>query len=182
MKPEIMAIPGLTSEEELDWLFDQACDLPDGAVLEIGTFNGRATAALCLAVGDDRVVSVDSYRMKHHGENCLELASYNLTQLGYRPVLLDCEAPLPVEIANCYILRLAMMFLDAQHHPKEIEGNMDAYEFYFAEGAKAIFHDYGDPAYAGYTEAINRYFDGNPYWERIPSRVGTMVGFVKKPE
>lgn len=50
---------GATFPEELQLFYQKASEVPDGTVVEIGSFHGKSTAVFACAMNEGRVVSVD---------------------------------------------------------------------------------------------------------------------------
>lgn len=179
MRPEITNINGLCTGEELIYLQELCRGLPIGKILEIGTFNGQATAALCEAVGDARVVSVDDYHMKHHGENSLEFSKCNLQRLDMAPTLLAERSPLSAELLRLHCSKIALLFLDGHHHPKTVHEELHAYTPYVEPLGVVALHDYERSQYPGYTETIDEFFSTSQDWEHI-GIVQSLVAFRKR--
>lgn len=161
MHDAIMDITGLTTRRELEFLQRCCRGLPGhrSHALEVGTFNGRSTAALCEILGDDRVISVDNYKMQHHGENTCEIARRNLARLRYCPILLENVSPLsPLTIETLAPQGLALVFLDGHHHPDTVVAELDTYGPLLLSGGAMLLHDFGRQEYPGYTEAIDAWF------------------------
>jgi len=179
MLAEILDIHGLTSVEELELLQELAKAAPAGKILEIGTFNGRSTAALCEAVGDDRVVSVDSYKMQHHGENNESLSTRYLANLGMQPQLHNGKSPLSARWLDENVPILSMVFIDGHHHPDTVSKELETYGDKLVLKGIIALHDYNCPEYPGYTEAIDAYFARTGWKTLTPEPVDRLVAYLK---
>lgn len=169
-----MCINGLTTEAELIALHRFAKLAPaKGFVVELGCFNGRSTAVLCSAAGSDRVVAVDNFKMAHHGDNNPKITAGNLALLGYTPWLIRQETYESVD----EITHVAMLFIDSRHSPEELQLEMQEWQPKLLPGAVVALHDYGRPAYKGFTEAIDSIFVP-PAWYKL-GLTESLIGFSK---
>jgi len=157
-------IKGLTSNAELVFLHDVAKSAPaEGKIVELGTFNGKATATLCEAVGDRRVVTIDNWVMKHHGDNGVGLVKHNLATHGFSPKIISgSSTTVPKELRYAY--SVAMLFVDTDHVPQQWIREMNAWLPYLQHDGVVAAHDYNDDRYQGFTSQIDLTFMG---WEKL---------------
>lgn len=169
----LITIPGLTTQAELEALYAWAKEATaPGAIVELGTFRGRATAALCYAVGDNRIISVDTYQMQHHGEAGLDMARKNLRQCGFAPSLYavsstDKRLFAFLEIAT--EVSIALLFIDTDHRRAHLEQELDLWLPYLAQGGILALHDTDNPRWPDVAAVASERLSA---WEevgRIPS-------------
>lgn len=163
---------GLLTKDEWFFLHDLAV-CPDGYAVELGTFRGMGTAAICCAFHDHFVLSIDNYIMQHHGESSLELAKANLASLGYCPSLLQCDSRVrPGWVAPNTI---GFLFIDTDHRDVVLKAELEAWLPYATEDVIVVLHDY-TPRYLTMIPFINEYFKD---WERI-GLVNWLIAFRRK--
>lgn len=151
-----LSLPGLTSPEELEFLqrlAHSASRLP-GWIVELGTFCGRATAAVCSVVDPARVLSIDSYVMQHHGPASLPATRLALHQLGLEPRLLQQQShQVPEDV-----LEVAMLLVDTDHRAEPLRRELSAWLPLLAPGGIVCLHDYGCRKWPEVTAVVDRTF------------------------
>lgn len=173
---QAMSIGGLTTRKELDFLMRQAFSSPhEGRILELGTFAGRTTAALCMAVGSRRVLSLDNYVMQHHGASSLAQTQATMTSMGLHPKLLAIKSQ---NFMFSDPLGMAMLFVDSQHRPDTVIIELTNFTPHIPVGGRVVLHDYAREEFPGYTEAINMFFD-SVCWSK-PTICEAMVSFTRE--
>tara|TARA_R110000803_G_scaffold22351_4_gene55758 strand:+ start:1464 stop:1991 length:528 start_codon:yes stop_codon:yes gene_type:complete len=171
IKPEILAINGLVREAELEYLWELAKQAPkEGVVVELGTFNGRSAAVLCDAVGPERVVTIDSWIMQHHGKNNTDIVEENLSKIN--PILPDIRTSYTTVLPED-INEVAFLFIDSDHSSFVLQREYRAWNKALIEGAIVAIHDYGVERYGDYTSKIDELFSGA---EKI-GIIDTLIGF-----
>lgn len=170
-----MSIPGLTTRSELNFLFQAGRQTWD-QIVELGTFNGRSTLALCGVAGDDSVVSVDNFEMQHHGENSMEITQQYLERFGAKPRLVSGSTfQLPLATVKG---KIGLLLIDSHHHPDTVQKELTHYELLFMDGTVVMAHDIGREEYPGYTEAFREWFKGKDGWKLV-GRVESLEAFQK---
>lgn len=168
-----LKIHGLMTLDEMNLLYAVARKAPKkGEIIELGTFNGRATAVLCSAVRHDRVVSIDSYIMQHNGESNIYIAVDNLNELRYNPVLIESRS---TEIPE-YVNEVALLLIDTDHRDVALKEELKAWIPLTFKGSLLVLHDYNDKRYPTMRPYIDRYFGDDTKWEFI-DLVGSLIVF-----
>lgn len=158
---EIVKDWGLLTEKEWYFLFGLACHVPKECVMvELGTFRGMATAALCLA-DHERVLTVDNYSMQHHGESSFEIARANLSGLDFHPLFWVADS----HVVPNYITKpfVGLLFIDTDHRDVILKREIDAWLPFLAHDAVIAMHDY-TPRYPTMMPFIDSYFRN---WRKI---------------
>lgn len=169
-------LPGLSSKHELDFLARMAQSAPQrGHVVELGAYAGRSTAALCRAVGDKRVLSIDNWSMQHHGAISEKAFRENLNKLGYSPTIVngDSRKARP-DIA---VDGVAMVFFDSDHSGVTLTAEIDAWLPLLRSRGFVVFHDYGDPRFAAVTQVVESKFSA-VHWSCL-GKAGTMLALER---
>lgn len=169
-----MVIPGLTEAAELRYLAQlcQATIYP-GRIVELGTFNGRSTAVLCLMTNWRRVISIDNYKMMHHGPNALRIAQTALSVIDQKPELIEGDTRDVPDTFRYSYKEISLLLIDSHHHPDTFHAEMKAYQPYLVPGSLVVVHDIGHTEeYPGFTEAVLEYMQP-PKWTD-EGKVGSM--------
>jgi predicted O-methyltransferase YrrM len=162
---------GLTLREELEFLENLATIAPEGWVVELGTFNGRSTAALCGAVGDHRVITIDDWTLQRYGPNSETMAREGLGKLGFTPRFVTSkswEVPSGIE-------KVAMIFIDTTHEGPVLEKELAAWLPLLVPQGIVAMHDYSVQGWPTLFPVIDRVFVG-PVWASL-GMVNTLVAF-----
>lgn len=152
-------IDGFLGEEELDFLMSLAKHAPEGYVVELGTFRGLGTAALCNVVDDKKVVSIDSYETNRYGESGLGISRSNLESIGFSPHLIKSDS----SVVPSFIDRVALLFIDSEHTESRATKELDAWLPFLAKDGIVVLHDY-DNNHAELKAFINGFFKD---WRKI---------------
>lgn len=156
----IMQIDGLCSASCMETLVHFARLAPPGGyVIDLGTYRGRSAAMLCLAVGDDRVVTIDHWRMPSHGGSTVEIARANLRQLGYAPRLLT---GLSHEVPP-WIDAVSVLFIDSYHNDKTLRRELAAWLPLVLPQGVVMLHDFDPARFTSYVD-LARAVLRSPSW------------------
>jgi hypothetical protein len=155
-------IPGWMQREELEWLFEQAQTME--SIVEIGSFKGRSTFALCSGVsgnGNGRVYAIDPFTgvaleanpmasgkptFQDFMQNCGHFK--NLTVIPKTSIEAASSEAVPPQVD--------MVFIDGDH---SYEGLMTDLKAWSGRTKKLICgHDLDDPIYPGVRQALQAYF------------------------
>src|SRR3990167_10654666 len=149
LPPEIKAavdsIEGWLSDREAAFLYDVARKAAwrDGLVVEIGSFKGKSTVCMGLAVEDLRghIVAIDPHisDLEHHGQGSSLLAfQHNVARAG----LADVVTPI---VARSQDVRwnepIAFLWIDGDHSYEGATQDFERYAPHVVEGGVIAFHD-----------------------------------------
>lgn len=163
MLDNILEIHGLLIEEEVKLLMHCAHTAPPvGAIVELGTFQGRGTAALCAVVDNDRVVTIDNWCMHHYGPNEAGITERNLAALGFSPRIISGQS----HVVPDDIKSVAMLFIDTEHRAVVLNRELDAWLPLVRRGGIVAMHDYDNPGWPTMKPAIDGRFTPNE-WESL---------------
>jgi predicted O-methyltransferase YrrM len=163
-------------ERELRWLAESARLAPhEGAIVELGVYQGATLAALCRAVGDARVVGIDNWQMQYHQANSARVARANLKKLGFKPRIVTGESHKVPEGIN----RVAMLFIDSDHRREVLYREMAAWLPRLMPGAVVALHDYDNPDFPEMKPAIDGYFQ-LPTWHALGCQL-LLIAFRYRP-
>jgi len=175
-----MGIEGLTTVKELEFLYDTILnEVPIiGLVVELGTFKGRSTAAICGAVVDRPghlfVIGIDHFKMQHHGKNDLWTTHNNLAALGYFPGLMRAESTKP----QPSIKQVSALIIDTDHKASVLNKELDEWLPKIVDGGVIILHDYGSAKWPEITDVVDQRLTNSSDWELL-GLAGMMVAFRK---
>jgi hypothetical protein len=162
MDRRILDIDGWMSEEELEWLHEQASIIESGCIVEVGAWLGRSTAALYTGAGENVcVVTIDTWKGQpdlqatdHHLALEIDLhAAFveNMKSVGVTPMpFINTQTP------GCYYIQMAsaqaatllpgrsvdMCFIDGDHGI--VAADIAAYAPKLRPGGLICGHDYWD--------------------------------------
>lgn len=169
-----LAIPGLIVEEELRFLYRQACAAPTGEFVELGAYKGRSCSVLCHAAGQQRRIpwSIDDYSYK--SPSSPETVTKNLHAFGLAAHVLKADSrKVPAEIGP-----VACLFIDSQHVAAQITAEYAAWTPKLLPGAVVICHDYQGTKWTEMKAAIDGLFVRG--WQRLGTQK-SMVAFRRTP-
>ena len=170
---DAMSIKGLITREELAFLMAVASVAPcDGSVVELGVFNGRSAAGLCLAVGDHRVVAIDDWSLQHCGPNSAELATKNLEWLGLTPRIITG----PSNKIPQYVDKVAVLVIDSTHDASVLKEEIEVWFPKLVCGGIIVFHDYGNDKFPDIKKLVDQNFVA---WVPRVGSAGKMIAFRK---
>ena len=139
-------IDGWMSEQELHFLHDTAKTMQ--SVVEIGSYKGRSTYALCSS-GCPLVTSVDPHWSGTFKEFITNLAEFQ--NLRYFSL---CS-----QDADILITQTDMLFIDGNHEYESVKQDL---ELYTIKTTKLVTgHDY-IPEWPGVIKAVNEFFGKEP--------------------
>jgi hypothetical protein len=168
---ELMLIPGLITEAEAMFLYDQAAAAPAGLYVELGSYMGRSGAMLARAArqtGSD-VRSIDNYSYPGHpevGEPGRNVAAHGLT-VDFR----EGDS----RIVPDGITAVTLLHVDSEHTPEHFNAEMDAWLPLVVKGGIIVCHDFGGNKFPAMTPAIMQRL--GKY--KLLGQVGHMVAFRK---
>jgi predicted O-methyltransferase YrrM len=160
------AIEGFTKVSELEFLCDIAGAMPDGAsVVEIGSFKGRSTVAICEGIGAKPGVTVWAVDTFAGDSDVVEITGGPVDQEAV-------EAEFARNTAGYDFLRVIVaesvaaaeqfdresldwVFIDADHSYEAVVADIAAWAPKLKPGGLLSGHDYGR---AGVTDAVRRSF------------------------
>lgn len=173
---DFMAIHGLTTRDELLLAQEHAkqavAAVPAGSVVELGAFQGRATIALCQAVGDN-VISIDNFVMQHHGENNEHKLRQNCRAAGVDPVIVRRAS----HIVPDAICAVAFLLVDTDHRAEALNRELSAWLPFIPVGGCVCLHDYNCSKWPDVTTVADTRLVG-PEWCRTEV-VTRMAAFRK---
>lgn len=139
-----LAIPGLTTDDDLRWLAEHARDRP--IIIELGPYKGRSTRALADANGGT-VYAIDNWNAALNGGRSDKTAraacQANLADLirSQRVVLIkhDSRKGAPPQLAGVVA---DMLWIDADHAYASVLSDIDTYAPFVRPGGLVCGHDY----------------------------------------
>jgi hypothetical protein len=153
----VAGVEGWLSLRETEFLaLAAACPTTEGAVLEIGSYRGRSTIALALAVGHgaarfgekpSRLIAVDPmldddplmHRPLPHGM-ARQTFEENLRRAGIRS-LVEFHQAFSYDLAPSWDLPLRLLWIDGDHHYASTKQDFDLFSRFLADGAILAMHD-----------------------------------------
>ena len=191
-----MYIPGRFHLMELIQLYEWALDAPPKLpIVELGTFQGRTAAVLCIAaqqIGSE-VVTIDNYTVDpvfnggreplpgEPGPNKLpeeyaELTRQNLARLALcARIVIGDSATVPEGIEE-----IGMLFIDSAHNAERFNAECDAWLPLMGEGSILACHDYKSTRWPEITPVIGRRFREQMREWKCWGRTMTLIGFCKR--
>ncbi len=180
-------IPGWLSADEAELLVAltlQAAARPDSGappvLLEIGSYCGRATVSMALAVrglrrGDARIISLDepSVGPAPGGRPPRAVLRSELTARGLNELVLFApeDEPAPWEHS------LHLLFVDGRHDNAGVRADVERYTPCLALGGLLVFHDYAD-----YFPDVQRCVDElllDPSYDFV-AQAGSLIALVRR--
>ena len=157
-----LSIEGLTQPDELTLLYQLCFQAPDGWFVELGSYLGRSSVAICQAglELDCEVMLIDNFTpiikrgwQDKHGT--ASLLRCNLAAFGYEPVIIDGDSRDVPEVLRRGA-GVAYLFIDSNHEPSHFEAEWDAWKDCLLPGAIIACHDYANPNCAGLGPMIDK--------------------------
>lgn len=150
----VSGVSGWTSEVELDLLYQYASQVT-GAIVEIGSWQGRSTIALAQGakISGQKVYAIDTF---HGGENTPELEKYftkenpdnilqkfqvNIQRSGLEDYVI-VKRGLSNEIIKQWTEPIGMIFIDGDHSYQAVKQDINDWMPFLEIGGIAAFHDY----------------------------------------
>jgi hypothetical protein len=156
-------------------------EMPDGAVLEIGTLYGLFSPTLLRSIGrsgrfrDLTVIDPFTGRQMQGGENLKvdlsqtpvveEVARWNFHELGLaddRVRIINGFSTDDAIKAAAGDRKYALVVIDGDHFEQGVAHDLAWVETILAPGGLAILDDYGDPKWPGVEAATQKYLAGDP--------------------
>ena len=176
---KVSAIDGWLSRSEASVLFDKAARA-QGPIVEIGSFQGRSTAALALgamAGSGQPVYAVDSFVGDGGRANCSpEILRRNLDGAGINGlvrIVPKASHEAAGEIPECDLL-----FVDGGHDLESVSRDLSLYLPRVRERGHVILHDCDD-LHPGVLGAIERHIQPTEW--RTRQRADSALVFEKRP-
>jgi len=161
-RPAIETIEGWLPIEQAEWLFEQACAVPDGGrIVEIGSYQGRSTTALAFAcLGTlKRVFAIDLWQGMYADvadipevhqvfqEGFFGVWERNIRMNNLYPYVIPL-AGRSCEIARIWRAPIHMAFVDGSHAFEDVVQDFREFFPHVVRGGLMAFHDV-DPAWNG---------------------------------
>lgn len=164
--PEWHRIDGWLSPQEADRLFALAAALPQRArVVEIGTYRGRATAALAHGCrgNQGRLTTYDHYQgvagAAADWSSSPELVAQNLATVGIRSGV-EIRALASLDAALAWTGgAIALLFVDGSHDELSVAADLAAWWPHVQVGGIVALHDYQPGHGDGVIAAVQPYLD-----------------------
>jgi len=179
-------IPGWLSLQEAALLYDLAVDSP-GPIVEIGSYQGRSTAALSLgskAGQQQTVYAIDSFLPvlqtstgKWSNESSLQLLIANLEQAA--ALQLVEIIPHASEVAAKHVPNCGLLFVDGAHDYESVRRDLELYLPKVQLGGHVVIHDCHE-ADPGVVQAVDEIITANPAQWRCRWRADTAVVFERR--
>jgi predicted O-methyltransferase YrrM len=118
-------------------------------VVELGTGTGWSAIALAIADPARRVISLDPVSRVERGRYLALVPARVRDRITFYEQ--RGEDPPPPGVDEVDIL-----FVDGAHDSESTVAGFESWRPRLAQGGVAAFHDYGDPAYPGVQEAVDR--------------------------
>lgn len=149
----VALLAGWLSDDEAAYLYGLARLVRDGCVVEIGSFRGRSTAALCYGVRDGHGVPL--YAVEPHadytgfyggkfGGDDRAAFFQGMLNLGLaqtvRLVNLSSEV-----ITPGWQIPVSLLWVDGDHRYEGVRRDIDCWAPHLAAGATVVFDDINDP-------------------------------------
>lgn len=155
-------IPGMMLITELEWLAGAAARMK--TIVEIGSYLGRSTHALCSAASEGKVYAVDPHTFGHlmPGVPQDTFATF-MQNVGHFNNLVVVRATSEQAAARPDIIpeKVEMTFIDGLHTKPEVRKDL---ELWAPRTTKLICgHDYGCPTEPGVKEAVDEYFGADAH-------------------
>jgi len=191
-----MDIPGRCRLMELIQLCEWALVAPPKLpIVELGTFQGRSTAMLCLAARqiDSAVVTIDNYTVDpvftggreplpgepgphRPPEEYAELTRQNLARLGFcARIVIGDSVIIPEGIEE-----VGMLFIDSAHTAERFNAECDAWLPLMGKGSILACHDYKSTRWPEITPIIDQRFRGQMREWKCWGWTMTLIGFCKR--
>lgn len=170
-----LTIPGMTTKEELEFLYEIAIQVSLHAQLvELGTYLGRTLSILAFAarLRESQLLSIDNYS---YDEKCsLDKVRNNLIGAGFEKelssqkiILLDGDS----RSKPNFIREIDFLFIDSHHFKSHFDAEMQTWLDSVKQGGFIVCHDYTSPTWLEMTAAIDGWFKNNNYQK---------LGFVRR--
>lgn len=143
--PLVDPVEGFLAQEEAQWLFKAALDVPDGSnLVEVGSYKGRSTCSLALGCrgSNKRVFAVDPF----DGGPDLPTAdsfqefSQNLRRCGVSE-LVEPIIGASVEVSRNWTKPIQLLFVDGSHKYEDVLADFAGFFPHVVAGGIVAFHD-----------------------------------------
>lgn len=128
-----LAISGLTTDEDVEWLATNATQRK--VIVEIGPYLGRSTRALADANRDGIVYSVDYITRPEFSANCSDLIERGRVV----PIECDSRAGLPAVLRG---VSVDMLWIDGDHRYEAVASDIRNFAPLVRKGGLICGHDY----------------------------------------
>ena len=129
-----------TSYSDLQFLFLAARDgWGSGAIVEIGSYKGKSTAALALGslcAKREKVFSVDP-----HSGGTKEIFLKNMARIGIADQVVSLNMT-SEEAARAFTSNIRLLFIDGDHEYKSVRTDILSWKNFIIDGGIIAFHDY----------------------------------------
>lgn len=183
-------VPGWLTDEQAELLHHRAANLPPGArIVEIGSYRGRSTIVLALAVADGvGVTAIDSHDGTNRGprqihgawdEGQADFLSFhsNLRAAGVAPRVQHIRARSRDALARVDG-SIDLLYIDGAHQFRAAAGDIRCWGQRVAEGGTLLVHD--GFSSIGVTMALLRVLGASGSWEYCGRR-GSLVEYRRRP-
>jgi len=169
---DIKSIEGWLLDEEIRYLYDEASEVEDGCIMEIGSYRGKSTVTLAYGA-DVPVYTVDPHEnMGHFGPSDRVALFENLLKFGV------AERVRPLEVKSSVAAKgweeeISLLFIDGDHSYEACKNDVLNWAPNLADGGVIAFHDVGqsDDVKQVFEEALEGDFE-------LRSRAGS-IGSVQ---
>lgn len=146
-------IDGFISDVEADRLTDLARRLSiSGAIVEVGSYHGKSTAALAYGASDERTVfAVDPFTAyfgesengshQYEGNKDREIFEHNLKRVGLWVRVVHIALPSTHAASEWRYGGIAMVFIDACHDYASVKADIEAWRGLLQVGGLIVLHD-----------------------------------------
>jgi len=150
---KILSIEGSTSPSECSLLYNLASQVSTGCIVEIGTHQGRATAALAQGSIDNNKIPIYTIDPHDNFEGVLggkygpmdKIAFFkNVLRVGIGEVvhLINLVAE---DVAKGWKKDISLLFIDGDHRYSVVKQDFLLWEPFVVRGGLIVFHDSRDP-------------------------------------
>lgn len=178
-------IDGWFNEPEMGPLYQTAIDaireFPGLAIVEIGSFKGRSTVVLGIAVQDFgdpdvRVYAVDPHEGKLTTREVEPTFNAFLTNISLAGV---GSFVIPVrERAECvrWFNPISLLFIDGLHTFEAVASDYEHFSSFVAPGGFVVFHDYDNTDFPGVKKFVNQKIEsGELISNHVPEPEKTLI-------
>jgi predicted O-methyltransferase YrrM len=170
----VRIVPGMFARDEIRVLYRTARDaLGPGDIAEIGSWKGRTTVTMGLALRDAGVKDCRIYAIDHHlgsAEHAERIACEGSTLAAFRKNVRDAGvedlveemvmlSPAAGKILRERGVRLRMAFIDGAHDEESVRTDIRLMLPLMRAGGILAFHDY-EPGWPGVVKAFHGELDG----------------------
>jgi MMP 1-O-methyltransferase len=146
-------VQGWLSDEEAVYLFELARDVESGCIVEVGSFRGRSTAALCLGAEAGHNAPVYAIEPHEHYIGFYGGSFGGVDRTAFFQAMLDVGVTPTVRLVNLssevvtpgWTMPVSLLWIDGDHRYEGVRRDIDCWAPHLARGATVVFDDVNDP-------------------------------------